>query len=134
MKIFLVCNKAHSSTTSEIKLLFFPGQVTAGVWMREVVMSWIPWSHAQQNFPNVSWVFFLNICLDLFLQILIFIGNSNIHEVRLASSHSKKSKKNYIFANSFNFIVCDFGLHVLRVDPLLLVALPETVAVPNADV
>lgn len=78
VKIFLVFNKAHCSTTSEIKLLFFPGQVIAGVWMREDVMSWIPWSHAQQNFPNVSWVFFPNICLYLFLQILIFTGNSNM--------------------------------------------------------
>lgn len=50
-----------------------------------------------------------------------------MHEVRFASNHCKKSKKNYIliFANSFNFVVCDFGLHDLRADPLLLVAPPE---------
>jgi len=78
MKIFPVHNKAYCSTTSKIKLLFFPGQVIAGVWTREDVMSWIPWSHAQPNFPNVSCFLFLNICLYLFLHILIFIEDSSI--------------------------------------------------------
>lgn len=78
MKISPVRSKAYCTTTSKIKLLFFPGQVIAGAWMREDVMSWILWSHAQQNFPNVSWFFFLNICHYVVLQILIVIENSSM--------------------------------------------------------
>lgn len=46
--------------------------------MKEDVTLWIPWFHAQQNIPNVSWLFFLSVCAYLFLKILIFIENSTV--------------------------------------------------------
>lgn len=74
IKILQECNKVNQeycNTTSKISLLFFPGQVIAGVWMKEDIMLWIPWSRVQQNFLNVSCFFFLNACIYLFLKKLI---------------------------------------------------------------